>query len=63
MSGIGLQGRGRGVRVGRGSRGRGRCRGHYTATLNKNKGLCSALGNNVFDYGQKGATDQMRTNW
>jgi hypothetical protein len=24
-------------------------------------GLCSALGNNVFDYGHRAAADQMRT--
>jgi hypothetical protein len=29
----------------------------------KHKGLCSALGNHAFDYGQKAATDQMRTTW
>jgi protein-disulfide isomerase-like protein with CxxC motif len=27
------------------------------------KGLCDALGANVFDYGQKAAADQMRTTW
>jgi hypothetical protein len=27
------------------------------------KGLCANLGTNVFDYGQKSATDQMRTSW
>ena len=66
MGGRGRQGRGRGGRGvcgGRESRGRGRRRGHYTATLNKNIGLCSALGNNVFDYGQKRAADQMRKTW
>jgi hypothetical protein len=26
-------------------------------------GLCAALGNNVFDYGDRAATDQMRTSW
>jgi hypothetical protein len=26
-------------------------------------GLCAALGNNVFDYGHRAATDQMRTSW
>jgi hypothetical protein len=29
----------------------------------KHKGLCAALGNNVFDYGHKSAADQMRTTW
>ena len=52
-----------GGRGGRGSRGRNRGSGQYTATLNKNKGLCSALGNNVFNYGQEGAVDQMWTTW
>ncbi len=66
MSGRGgRQGRGRGGRgtfSGRGGRGRGN---HYSgagATV-KHKGLCSALTNHVFDYGQKGAADQMRTTW
>ena len=60
MSGRGGQGI---VRGGRRYRGCLRGSAHYTPTLNKNKGLCSALGNNVFDYGQKGAVDQMRTTW
>ena len=34
--------------------GRVRGSGHYTLALNKNKGLFSSLGNNVFDYGHKG---------
>ena len=66
MIGRGGQGRGcggHGRRIGRGFRGRGRGNCHYTATLNKNKGLCSALGNNIFDYSQKGESDQMRTAW
>ena len=29
----------------------------------KQKGLCAALGECVFNYGQKGAADQMRTTW
>ena len=61
-----VQGRGRvgsGGHGGRAFRLRGRGSGHYTATININKGLFSALGNNVFDYGQKGAADQMRTTW
>ena len=63
---------GRGGRNGRGGRGGGRGgrgrggRGHsYTGTgsgIGK-KGLCSGLGINVFDYGQKAAADQMRTSW
>ena len=59
MSDIGGQVRGR---VGRGFRDRDRGSGHYTLKLNK-KGLCSALRNNVFDYGQKGAAYQMQTTW
>jgi hypothetical protein len=27
------------------------------------KGLCANLGTNVFDYGQKSSSDQMRTSW
>jgi hypothetical protein len=61
-----MSGRGRG-RGGRGRGGRGRGRGQsYSGTgaaTAKHKGLCSALGNHVFDYGQKAAADQMRTTW
>ena len=63
MSGRGGQGRGRGGRGGRGSRCRVRGSGHYTATLNKNNSLCSALGNKNFNYNQKRAADQMRETW
>jgi hypothetical protein len=64
MSGRG----GRGYRGGRGNSGRGghgRGRGqNYTGTGSvAKKGLCITLGNNVFDYGQKAAADQMRTTW
>jgi hypothetical protein len=42
-------------------------RGNYYSDVGavvKHKGLCAALSNHVFDYGQKGATsDQMRTTW
>jgi hypothetical protein len=58
----GGKGRGRG----RGGRGRGRgssYSGTGAAAAAKHKGLCSALGNHVFDYGQKAAADQMRTTW
>jgi hypothetical protein len=56
---------------GRGGRGRGRGRGGRTARGNtysgasntRQKGLCAALGDNVFNYGQKGSADQMRTSW
>ena len=55
-------------RGGRGNSGRG---GHgcgrgqnYTGTANTSKrGLCATLGNNLFDYGQKSAGDQMRASW
>ena len=64
MSGRGGRTNGRG---GRGTNGRGRGRGHgqnYTGTTaSTKKGLCEALGGNVFDYGQKAAADQMRTTW
>jgi hypothetical protein len=45
--------------------GRGRGRGqHYTGTTKTSKsGLCTTLGNNVFDYRHKAAADQMRTSW
>ena len=60
-----------GGRDARGSgRGRGRSRGRtsgrgrdYSASTPKQKGLCAALGEHVFDYGQKGAADQSRTTW
>ena len=67
MSGRGGRGHGRGGRGGgnRGGRGAGRGRGYgYSgATSSAKKGLCSELGSNVFDYGHKGAADQMRTSW
>ena len=43
MSCRGGQGRGHSGRVGCIYIGRGRGSGHYTPTLNKNKGLCSVL--------------------
>jgi hypothetical protein len=58
--------RGRGNRDGNRGRGRGKGRGtSYTSTVTavKHKGLCAALGSHVFDYGQKGAADNMRTTW
>jgi hypothetical protein len=62
----GREGRNNG-RGGRGSNGRGRGRGrgqNYTGmTTATKKGMCDALGANVFDYGQKAAADQMRTTW
>jgi hypothetical protein len=47
----------------RGGRGRGRGQ-NYTGSANSAKrGLCTNLGTNVFDYGQKSAADQIRTLW
>jgi hypothetical protein len=64
MSGGGGRSYGRG---GRGSAGRGKSRGRghsYTGTsVASKKGLCEAVGINVFDYGQKAAADQMQTSW
>ena len=60
ISGIGGQGR---VCGGRGSRGCGRGSAHYTPILNINKVLRSALGKNIFDYGQKEPADQIQTIW
>ena len=62
MSGRGGRGRGgRGRGRGRGGRGRG---SSYTgANSSSKKGLCAALGDNVFDYGHKAAADQVRTSW
>ena len=62
MSGRG--GRGRGGRGGgRGGRGRGRGHGYTGTSGATKKGLCNALGPNVFDYGDKAAADRMRTSW
>jgi hypothetical protein len=64
MSGRGgrSSGRGRGS-ANRGGRDRGRVQ-NYTGSANaENRGLCTNLGTNVFDYGQKSAPDQMRTSW
>jgi hypothetical protein len=37
---------------------------NYTVSANVAKrGICTNLGTNVFDYGQKSAADQMRTSW
>ena len=63
---------GRGGRSGRGGghnsrscRGRGgRGQNYFGAGTGGGKqGLCSALGKNVFNYGQKASADQMRTSW
>ena len=63
MSGKSGQGIVRGDRSGHGGHGfrvRGRGIVQYTATLNKNNGLCSALVNNILDYVQKGAAKHIR---
>jgi hypothetical protein len=53
---------GRGTSSGRGGRGRGNYYSSAGAAV-KHKGLCAALSNHVFDYGQKGSADQMQTTW
>jgi hypothetical protein len=63
-----MTGRGRGGSRGgrggeRGGRGRGRGQNYTGARTVAKSGLCAALGNNVFDYGHRAATDQMRTSW
>ena len=65
MSGRGgARSSGRGGRSGRGGgRSRGRGSGYTGASSAAKKGLCAALSTNVFDYGQKGSADQMRTTW
>ena len=57
-------GRGRGGGRGRG-KGKGKGKGnHYSGAPSlKKQGLNKALGDSVFDYGQKGAADQMNTTW
>jgi hypothetical protein len=59
-----MSGRG-GRNNGCGGRGRGRGPGqNYTGSANRAKrGLCTNLGTNVFDFGQKSAIDQMHTSW
>jgi ketosteroid isomerase-like protein len=54
-------GRGSGAR-GRSNQGR-RSGGRTAAAINTKKGLCAALGNHVFDYGDKGSADQLRVSW
>jgi hypothetical protein len=59
-NGCGVHGRGS---ANCGGRGRGRDQ-NYTGSANAAKrGMCTNLGINVFDYGQKSAADQMRTSW
>jgi hypothetical protein len=58
-------GRGRGRGNGRGNghgRGKGKSQGVYTKPAST-RGACADLGNHVFDYGPKGAADQMATTW
>jgi ribosomal protein L15 len=58
----GRGGRGRGS-ANRGGRGQGQGQ-NYTGSANAAKrGICTNLGTNVFDYGQKSAADQIRTSW
>ena len=61
-----MSGRGRGRGRGKGTGGKGRGRGKHKArgggpsgATNK-KGVCAALGENMFTYNEKGAADQMR---
>ena len=64
MSGRGGRGSGRGGRArGRGGRNRGRGSNCVGPGKSSKKGLCAALDGHVFDYGGKGAADQMRTTW
>ena len=66
MSGRVKQGRLQGGRGAHGGKGWGRGNSypsHLNNLNNNNKGLDSALGNNVFDYGQKGAAYQTRITW
>ena len=50
--GQGGQGRG----IGRDGRGRG---GNISTVTTRKKGLCAALGDNIFTYNEKGAVDQL----
>jgi hypothetical protein len=47
----------------RGGRGRGRGQNYNGSSNAAKRGMCTNLGTNVFDYGQKSAADQMRTSW
>jgi hypothetical protein len=62
MSGRGGRSGGRGGR-GYSGRGRGRGQNYSGAASALKKGLCTTLGANVLDYGQKSAADQIRTSW
>jgi ribosomal protein L15 len=64
MSGRGRSsGRGGRGNSSHGGRGRGRGQNYAGAAIALKRGLCTTLGTNVFDYGQKSAADQMRTSW
>ena len=63
MSGRGGRGHSGRGNSGRSGCGRGRGQNYSSTSGASKKGLCAALGNNVFDYGHKGAADQMRTSW
>jgi hypothetical protein len=56
----GCGGRGRG---GRGGRSRGQGQNHTGAANAARKGLCANLGNNLFEYSQESAADQILTSW
>ena len=63
MTGRGRSSRGRGGQGGPGGRTHGRGNNYSSSSNTKHKGLCAALGNHVFDYGQRGCADQMRNTW
>ena len=46
-----------------GGRGKGRESSYSSQGNTAKKGLCSALGKYMFDYGHKTAADEMRTTW
>ena len=54
---------GRGGRGGRGGNKGGQGSGYTGSSKSKKQGMCSALGEHVFDYGQKGSADQTRMTW
>jgi hypothetical protein len=47
----------------RGGRGRGRGQNYSGTSKASKRGLCTTLGNNVFNYGHKAAADQIQTSW
>ncbi len=64
MSGRGAGGRGGRGRGGRGGQsGRGRGNSYSGSSSTRQLGLRKELGSNAFDYGSKGAADQMRQSW